>query len=108
MGNEDRIKQLEIFLQEDPDDPFVIYALAIEHLSAKREKTRELFDLLLLKHPNYIGTYYHAAALYDELGKRSRAKQIYQKGIEVAQSLGNHHALRELQAAYQNFQLDDE
>ena len=47
MGNEERIKQLELFHQEDPNDPFIIYALAIEHLKLNKSKSRELFDLLL-------------------------------------------------------------
>ncbi len=108
MVNVDRIKQLEKFLQEDPDDPFTIYALAIEHLSIKKQKARELFDQLLAEHPNYLGTYYHAASLYDELGKRDEAERIYKRGIELTAEAGDHHALRELKSAYQNFLFDDD
>ncbi|MEQ8880170.1 MAG: tetratricopeptide repeat protein [Cyclobacteriaceae bacterium] len=108
MGNEERIKQLELFHREDPDDPFIIYALATEHLQINKHKSKELFDLLLSKHPKYIGTYYHAAALYSELGDLQKAEQIYQAGIDMAESLNDHHALKELKSAYLNFQFENE
>ena len=108
MGNEERIKQLELFHQEDPNDPFVIYALAIEHLPLNKSKSRELFDLLLSNHPKYIGTYYHAAALYTELGDLQKAEQIYEQGISMAESINEQHALKELKSAYLNFQFENE
>lgn len=108
MGSEQRIKQLELFYQEDPNDPFVIYALAIEHLDNNKSKSRELFDLLLKHHPNYIGTYYHAAALYTELGENEKAEEIYKDGISKAEDLKDHHALKELKSAYLNFQFEND
>lgn len=108
MGSEERIKQLELFYQEDPKDPFVIYALAIEHLDNNKSKSRELFDLLLQEHPNYVGTYYHAAALYAELGENEKAEKVYKEGITKARDLQDHHALKELQSAYLNFQFENE
>ncbi len=108
MGSEERIKQLELFHQEDPNDPFVIYALATEHLVSNKSKSRELFDLLLKDHPDYIGTYYHAAALYAELGEKEKAENIYKEGISKAEKLKDHHALKELKSAYQNFLFEEE
>lgn len=103
----DRIRQLEQFISEDPTDPFPKYALAIEHLHTDKKKSLALFDNLLTNYPDYIGTYYHAAALHAELGNREQADTIYQKGIEKARALGEAHALRELQSAYLNFQYED-
>lgn len=102
-----RISQLEKFIQEDPNDPFPKYALAIEHLKVNKKKSRELFDELLKNHPEYIATYYHAAALYAEFGKRAQAEAIYQLGIAKAGEIQETHALKELQSAYLNFQLED-
>ncbi|WKK81639.1 tetratricopeptide repeat protein [Marivirga arenosa] len=105
--NEDRIAQLCKFRKESPNDPFIIYALATEYKEEAPEKAKELFDELLKKHEDYIGTYYHAAALYAEFFDRDTADEIYQKGISVAQKNGEHHALRELQNAYTNFQFEE-
>ncbi len=106
MGSEDRIKQLELFLKEDPDDPFIIFALALEHLDTDKTKTRELFESLLIDHPDYVGTYYHAAALFAETGETEKAKATYEQGIKVAETIDDGHALRELKSAYQNFLID--
>lgn len=106
--NPERVKQLEKFLQEDPNDTFSKYALALEYLHSNKPKSEELFDDLLKNHPDYVGTYYHAAALQADLGNLDKAENIYQSGIQKAQSLNEAHALRELQAAYTNFQFENE
>ena len=106
--NTDRVKQLEKFILEDPNDAFSKYALALEYLHSNKSKSAELFDNLLENHPAYIGTYYHAAALHAELGNLDRADSIYTRGIEQAESLNEAHALRELKSAYLNFQFENE
>lgn len=105
--NPARIAQLEKFLMEDPNDPFIKYALALEHLESNKPKSTELFEDLLKNHPDYVGTYYHAAAHFASLHNRERAEAVYQRGIEVAGKQQNAHALRELQSAYLNFQFED-
>ena len=107
MASEERIKQLNQFMNEDPTDPFPIYALAIEHLQIDKRRSRELFELLIEKHENYIGTYYHAAHLYSEIGEKELATITFEKGMEKAKKLNETHALKELQSAYMNFQFED-
>jgi tetratricopeptide (TPR) repeat protein len=102
-----RLEQLFAFLQEDPDDPFNIYAIAIEYVKTDQEKALAYFEKLLHEHENYVPTYYHAAKLYAELGKKQEAGQTFQKGIAISLLAGNRHAHRELQNAYNQF-LDDE
>lgn len=105
--NQDRINQLEKFKEESADDPFILYALATEYKEELPETAKSLFDELLESHSDYIGTYYHAAALYAEHFDREKADEIYQKGIKKAQELGEAHALKELNNAYLNFQFED-
>ncbi|MFY0605324.1 MAG: tetratricopeptide repeat protein [Cyclobacteriaceae bacterium] len=105
--NQERIKRLNEFLQDDPKDPFSKYALAIEYLNNNKQKSKELFDDLLLNHSEYIATYYHAAALYSELNQREKAEEIYEQGIALAEELNESHALRELKSAYLNFQFEE-
>ena len=95
-----RLNQLEQFYQDDPNDPFNLYALALEYLSSNRSKSKIFFDKLLTEHPHYLATYYHAAKFYQDLDQRQRAIEIYEQGIALARNQANHKALRELQSAY--------
>jgi tetratricopeptide (TPR) repeat protein len=96
-----RISQLLLYYREEPNDPFNIYALALEYLKSDMAKAREFFDLLLGAHENYIPTYYHAAKLYQDLGEKERAIQLYEKGIQMAKQHRDLKAARELQSAYE-------
>ena len=104
---QNRIEQLEKYLSEDPNDAFSKYALAMELKDEDEERTIQLYDDLLSNHPEYGGTYYHAANFFSELGDRDKAEFIYIKGLEVLEIQQDYHGLRELKNAYQNFQFED-
>lgn len=104
---QERLNLLIEFYNEDPTDPFNVYALAMEYLNEDMMKAKGYLDELLEKHENYLPTYYHAAALYAEIGQSENAKLTYQKGLELAKNQKNTKTLLELQRAYQMF-LDDE
>jgi len=104
--NEARLKLLLEYLNEEPNDPFNIYAVATEYVGTFPEKALPYFEKLLTAFPDYLATYYHAAALYFALGQNEQASQTYQKGIALAQQQQNQNALRELKNAYQNFQFE--
>lgn len=95
-----RLDQLLAYYKEDPNDPFNIYGLALEYLKHDVAKAKAYFDLLLKEHEGYVPTYYHAARLYQDLGEREKAEQLYEKGIAVAKKHGELKAARELQSAY--------
>lgn len=98
--NADRLEQLYKFLQEDPDDPFLLYAIATEYRHTDQQKAMEFYNKLLAEHENYVGTYYHAAQLHEELGRQEEAERIYKKGMQISRQEGNLHAFSELQQAY--------
>jgi tetratricopeptide (TPR) repeat protein len=103
-----RLEQLLEFYKEDPEDPFTVYALAMEYEKENIPQALSFYDLLLQKHPEYTGTYYHAARLYTEIGNRERAEEIYKKGLEITRNLQRTKDLQELQGAYQNFLFDED
>lgn len=105
---ESRLKKLLEFYKEDQDDPFTIYAIALEYLTFDREKAKEFFEILLNKHEDYVGTYYHAAQLYIDMGMNEKAKETFEKGIMTSEKQKNYHALKELKSAYQNFLFENE
>jgi Tfp pilus assembly protein PilF len=101
------LDNLIVFHKEDPADPFNIYALAIEYLKHDKLKSKLFFEDLLVNHPKYIATYYHAAALFADFGEIELAKKTYTEGIKMAESQNKQNALRELKGAYQML-LDEE
>ena len=108
--NHTRLTQLKQMLQEEPNDPFLIYAIATEYLNIDSQQARHYFEELLKKHEDYIATYYHAAHLYAALEEEALAKQTYEKGIEKAKAQQETKTLQELQNAYQNylFEIDED
>jgi tetratricopeptide (TPR) repeat protein len=94
-----RIEQLEQFVKDDPDDPFNIYALALEYQKFDIPKALSLFQQLTNSHAEYVPTYYHLAKVFEATGNTSEALQTLEKGIAVARHAGDHKAARELQSA---------
>lgn len=104
----ERITQLLNFLKAEPNDPFLLYALATEYVKDEPTKALAFFEKLLNEHPDYVPTYYHAAALYDEMGLQEKAGKAYRLGMEKAREANDRHALRELQSAYTNWQFEQD
>ncbi|MBC8152966.1 MAG: tetratricopeptide repeat protein [Bacteroidetes bacterium] len=105
--NHNRIQLLRQYIQEEPGDPFNVYALAMEFRDHHPAQSRALFDQLLTEHPDYLATYYHAAALYADLDERPKATRLYEQGIDLARRQGNDKTLLELQRAKRAFEEDD-
>ena len=101
-----RIEQLQAHLEEDPADPFNLYALALEYRKTDTTKAIVLFSRLLELHPDYVPTYYQLAETYQQEGRNTEALETYSAGIAVAQKMGDQKALRELRAA-QELLLED-
>ena len=78
MRNLNRIEQLLKFVEEEPDNPFNLYALALEYQNVDIIKAAYYYDKLLKEHESYIPTYYHAAAFHTEQRSIDRAKLIYE------------------------------
>jgi|SRR5690606_2990161 len=95
-----RIEQLQQFLLENPQDPFLHYALTMEYAKlGDDEKTLTAFENMVKDYPDYVGTYYHFGKLLEKKGEPERAKEIYLIGIQMCRRLRNIHALSELQGA---------
>ena len=96
----DRLATLEKFVEQNPDDPFPRYGLAMELTQrGDREAAREAFAELVKRSPGYVATYLMYGNLLVDLGEAQRAAEIYRRGIEVARQAGDGHAASELSAA---------
>ena len=99
----DRIERLLEFLKLTPADNFLQHALALEHIKAGNDpEARKLFEAILARDENYVGSYYHLAKLLERLGNNEAAITWYVKGMRVAKNAGDNHAYNELQAAYED------
>jgi tetratricopeptide (TPR) repeat protein len=96
-----RLAKLLEFLAAEPNDSFVLYALATEYNSLNDTENAFAYYLKLVnEHPTYIGTYYHLGKLYEKVGQKEKAIEIYQSGIVAARTKRDMHSLSELQSAY--------
>ncbi len=99
MDSPTRLELLLEYYREDPNDPFNIYALAIEYLSSDPQKALYYLEGLLKWHPNYLPAYYQAGKLYGELEQFEKALETYQLGQSLADALGQVKTLDELKRA---------
>ncbi len=96
-----RLDKLFTFLEQEPNDPFLKYAIATEYLVAGNiDEALNYYLKLTKEHEDYVGTYYHLAKLYESLSKFDEAISTYEKGIEKAKTAKDNHALSELQGAH--------
>jgi tetratricopeptide (TPR) repeat protein len=99
---QERISQLLRFLDEDPNDPFLLFAVAQEYAcSGAREKALGYYLQLREAHPEHVATYYHLGMLYESIKSPEEASETYARGIEVAEEQGDAHALKELRSVAQ-------
>ncbi len=103
----DRLTQLLAFYEEDPNEPFNIYALAMEYYRNNPSKALIYLELLVNKFPDYIATYYQLAHLYIDLDETQKADLVFNEGIKQCKIQNKKHALGELERAYKNFLFEN-
>ena len=99
----ERIEKLKEFLRANPTDSFLQHALALEYIKTGDDgSARTLFEEILNRDHNYIGSYYHLAKLLERTGEQELALLWYEKGMAAAKAAGDNHAYNELQMAYED------
>ena len=98
-----RIEKLVQYLQATPNDSFLQHALALEYIKAGNDpEARDLFETILERNPDYVGSYYHLAKLLERNDDIDLAKVWYEKGLAAAKAAGDTHSYNELQAAWED------
>ena len=101
-----RLEQLQQMLAQEPHDEFLQYAIAIEYFSAGNfEKAIDCFTKIIQTNADYLAAYYQIGKCYEALKQYDNAKNIYAKGIELAQKQSKTKTLNELKEAL--FLLED-
>jgi Tfp pilus assembly protein PilF len=94
---------LKGFLDENPNDSFSRYALALEYVKlAQMQDARREFESVRDKDPDYLATYYQLGQLYIKLGLNHEAEKTFRSGITVAIKQRDDHTRSELEAALES------
>ena len=82
-NREDEIRNM---LEEQPDDAFLHYALALECIHAGRtEEGIQILENLREKSPDYLGLYYKLGQIYGFTGLSKKAEAVFETGIRLAE-----------------------
>lgn len=99
MNEANRLEMLAQFLEQNPNDAFARYGLALEYSKlGQTDVALQHFNRLLETHPDYTNGYFMAAQTLAKVERNDEARAMLQKGIESAQRTGNRHALNEMSA----------
>jgi thioredoxin-like negative regulator of GroEL len=99
MAGKTRKQQLEEMLAEDPDDAFLRYGLAMEHLGAgDLEGAWRRFEEMFALTPEYVPAYLQAGQLLVRLGRPDEARDVFRHGVTVARQQNDEHAAGEMEA----------
>jgi Tfp pilus assembly protein PilF len=98
MADSPRLRQLQEFLAETPDDAELRYAVAMEYLSlGDQEQAVRTFRELIAADARYVPTYLMLGQTLTRLGREDEAKDVLRAGVAAAEQTGNGHALGEIQ-----------
>lgn len=91
------LDRLERLLAAEPNDPFVLYAIAQEHARLGHwDRAVEFYDRCLAADPAYVYAYYHKARALDAGGNRSGAVAALRAGLDAAKRAGDAKAAGEI------------
>lgn len=95
-----RIEHLLQALQTRPKDPFVLYALGIEHASSgEDQKARAYFEQALDCDASYVPAYFHLGLCLRRLGEKDKSRETLTRGLSEAKNKGDTHSASEIQGA---------
>jgi tetratricopeptide (TPR) repeat protein len=105
---QDRQALIQEMLKTQPNDPFLIYAAALEYKkSGDIEKSIDLMRKLYIEQPEYLATYYQLGKLLEDTNELEEAIKIYKAGREVAKAQKDLKTLSELSEALMILDEDD-
>jgi predicted Zn-dependent protease len=100
-----RIEMLSTFLNQNPNDSFARYGLAVEYAnSGETEIALAEFSKLLQINPDYTAGYQMAAQTLIQTGRSEEARKMLTEGIACAQRTGDRHAQSEMEGMIDELQ----
>ena len=78
-----RLQQLFQFLENSPEEPFLLFAIAKEYEGmGDTENAFKFYVKLTDDAPYYVGTYYHLGKLYEK-------NQLFDKALKIGRNTPN-------------------
>ena len=98
----EKLPKLQAMLEKQPNDPFLLYGIAMEHKKMNDHATALTFlDRCISADPNYCYAYFQRGQICEITGDLDTAKRSYNDGIAAARRAGDAHAQSELEGALQ-------
>jgi Tfp pilus assembly protein PilF len=103
MAEKTRKQQIEEMLAEEPNDAFLRYGLAMEHVGIGDDEgaVRCLRELIAVD-PDYVAAYQQLGQALVRLGQNTEARAAFELGIATARRKGEVHAAEEMQGFIAN------
>lgn len=87
---QNRIEVFKQMLESDPENSMILFGLANEYQKQEDwQKTIETLESYLAKADDEGAAYGMLAKAYERMGERGKAREIYEKGIEVSNAHGH-------------------
>ena len=81
----DKLPKLQAMLEKQPNDPFLLYGIAMEHKKMNDHASALGFlDRCLAADPNYCYAYFQRGQICEITGDLDAAKRSYNDGIVAA------------------------
>jgi len=98
----DKLPKLQAMLEKQPNDPFLLYGIALEHKKLNEPEKAILFlDRCIAADPNYCYAYFQRGQISEMTGDIEAARQSYEDGIVAAKRAKDAHAQSEIEGALQ-------
>ncbi|QDU55813.1 tetratricopeptide repeat protein [Aeoliella mucimassa] len=92
-----RREKIEAMLQDEPNDQFLRYSLAMEFSKEdNHERSLGLLTELIEDNPPHVPAFFMAGQQLAGLGQINKARDVLRAGIDVARQQGNQHAAGEM------------
>lgn len=99
----ERIKQLQEMLKDDPDDPFLHYAVGLELAKKKNyQEAMASFQQTIKLDENYVAAYYQLGIIFIEIDIIDVARTYIETGVEKALLKKDFKAKGELEELLEN------
>ncbi|TAE89544.1 MAG: hypothetical protein EAY81_02145 [Bacteroidetes bacterium] len=99
MPNE-RLQKLLEMLEKQPNDTFLLYAIAMEHLSVNdKNQAEELFKRVLHIERDNVPTHYQLGMILQETNRIKEAVEMFEEGMKLAKFKGDLKTVNEFRTA---------
>ncbi|CAN5325298.1 hypothetical protein BH09SUM1_BH09SUM1_17000 [soil metagenome] len=96
---EEKIQQLEKLLSDDPEDHLGHFMLGRLYMEAARhEDAAREFAISIEQNPEHSASYRQCGDAYRKDNKPEKAREVYERGIVVAERRGDLQTVKEMQA----------